>query len=65
MILDELGNDIDYDKTWIPKDAFTAFNIVSDNMKLLEYTFQKIGNELELSQNGFKILGKQKDKNRV
>ena len=50
----EIGSKADYHKkTWFPRNVKTAFTIMEDNMGYIEYTFDKIGNQITIEPIGY------------
>jgi hypothetical protein len=52
----EIGAWTDFYKNWFPKNSKIAKNILDDNLKWLEYTYEKIGNQIKIDPVGFKIM---------
>ena len=49
----ELGDKSQYTLEWMPNDSQTAFSIITENYKWLEYTFDKMGNHIQIEPLGF------------
>jgi len=52
----EVGAWSDFYHNWFPKSSKIAKQILDDNLKWLEYTYEKIGNQIKIEPVGYKIL---------
>lgn len=50
----ELGSPSDFNKGWMAKSPEIAFKVVKENFPWLEYTFEKLGNQLSVEAVGYR-----------